>query len=408
MRGWVQMPSSAPSRGRRAACPTIPVGKTGLHSGAGTINLLSVKESVYAMARLRHGQLRRFAAVTGFLADTPEPGVSLSNFLLGAVAQLIPLDRVSYNEVDRHEGRLITAHSFNEAADPALIGGLNRFIHQHPGFARANPADPWPAPTLLSDHLSQRQFRQLGLYQEHFRLYGIHYQLGASFVVSAARRVSFGLNRATRNFTEEDRLMIGLLRQHLAAAWRRGRTEEEIAAAVSMRDAALTGIGAAVVVLDRNGETVYRNDDAERLMTRYGISARLMAWARRQLEAGGSAARIAVERADGHLLAVFTRAPRADGWHLLRLTERPAAASARPLEALGLARREAETLFWLARGKRNAEIAVICGMHATTVSTHLRSVFAKLGVETRTAAAALAWETLSEAAAAVKAAELPG
>ena len=71
--------------------------------------------------------------------------------------------------------------------------------------------------------------------------------------------------------------------------------------------------------------------------------------------------------------------------------------SAKPLEALGLARREAETLFWLARGKRNAEIAVICGMHPTTVSTHLRAVFAKLGVETRTTAAALAWETLAAA-----------
>lgn len=70
--------------------------------------------------------------------------------------------------------------------------------------------------------------------------------------------------------------------------------------------------------------------------------------------------------------------------------------SAHPLEGLGLARREAEVLFWLAQGKRNAEIAVICGMHPTTVGTHLRPNFAKLGVETRTAAAAIAWETLAD------------
>ena len=349
------------------------------------------------MTRLKHVQLRSFAAAAGELAETPEPGVSLSNFLLRSVARLIPLDRVSYNELDREEGRLITAHSFNEAPDPSLIGGLNRFIHEHPGFARANPSDPWPAPTLLSDHLSQRQFRRLGLYQEHFRLYGIHYQLGASFAVNPARRVSFGLNRALKDFTEEDRLMIGLLRQHLAAAWRRCRAEEELNAALSMRDTALAGVGAAVVVMDRHGEAVFRNEGAEELLVRYGISARLLAWARRQLEAGGTSARITVERPDGHLLAVFTRAPRADGWHLLRLKEQPAAASARPLESLGLARREAETLFWLAQGKRNSEIAVICGMHATTVGTHLRAVFAKLGVETRTAAAAVAWETLADA-----------
>ena len=346
------------------------------------------------MVRLRHGQLRRFAAVTGELADVPETGVTLSNFLLRAVDRLIPLDRVSYNELDRGAGRLVTAHSYNEAPNPALIGGLNRFIHQHPGFARTDPADPWPEPTLMSDHLSQRQFRQLGLYHEHFRLYGIHYQLGASFVVSPERRISFGLNRAHRDFSEEDRLMISLLRQHLAAAWRRGRAEREMAAALSLREAALAGAGVAVVVMDQEGETVYRSHDAIELMVRYGISARLTAWARRQLAAGGTSARIAVERADGRLQAVFTRAPRSDGCHWLHLTERPAMPSARPLEALGLARREAETLFWLARGKRNAEIAVICGMQPATVSTHLRAIFGKLGVETRTAAAAVAWEAL--------------
>ena len=282
------------------------------------------------------------------------------------------------------------------AADKA--NALNRFIHEHPGFSRADPSDPWPTPTLLSDHLSQRQFRRLGLYREHFRLYGIHYQLGASFAVSPTRRISFGLNRASRNFTEEHRLMIGLLRQHLAAAWRRGRAEEEIAAAVSARDAALVGVGAAVVVLHGGGETAFRTGPADELMTRYGISVRLMEWARRRIGAGEETAHLTVKRMEGQLRVVFTRAPRAGGWHLLRLAERPAVLSARPLESLGLARREAETLFWLARGKRNAEIGVICGMRPTTVSTHLRAVFAKLGVETRTAAAAVAWETLSEAA----------
>ena len=174
------------------------------------------------MAYLRLAQLRRLAAATGELVQKPETEVSPSNFLLRAVAQLIPLDRVSYNEVDRPGGRLITAHSFNEAPNPSLIEGLNRFIHEHPGFSQANPHDPWPAPTMLSDHLSQRQFRRLGLYQEHFRLYGIHYQLGTSFAVSPTRRISFGLNRASRDFTEEHRLMLGLLREPLAAAWRRG------------------------------------------------------------------------------------------------------------------------------------------------------------------------------------------
>ena len=96
------------------------------------------------------------------------------------------------------------------------------------------------------------------------------------------------------------------------------------------------------------------------------------------------------------MTAVFTPAPQKGGWHLLRLLEQPAAPTAGALRSLGLGARQAEVLFWLARGKRNAEIATICRMHPTTVSTHLRQVFLKLGVETRTAAAAVAWELLAE------------
>lgn len=352
------------------------------------------------MAFLRQARQRQFAEVAAELAEPPGAGVSSSNFLLGAVARLIPVDRVSYNEVDRRGGHLVTAHSYNEAPDPKLIAGMNRHIHEHPGFARADPVDPWPAPTQLSDYLSQRQFRQLGLYHDHFRLYGIHYQLGVSFAVSPARRISFGLNRVSRDFSGEDRLLIDMVRWQLAAAWRRMKSEAELAAVTAMRDAAVSGLAAAIL-LNGEGEKVFCNEAAETLLARYDAAASLMSWARRQASTAsgnGPRAQMTVKRENGDLLATFIRAARASGLHLLKLSERPAAPSARPLEALGLARREAETLFWLARGKRNAEIAVICGVHVTTVSTHLRAVFAKLGVETRTAAAAMAWETLMDAA----------
>lgn len=53
-----------------------------------------------------------------------------------------------------------------------------------------------------------------------------------------------------------------------------------------------------------------------------------------------------------------------------------------------LTKREAEILHWVAEGKRNAEIATILALSAHTVRNHLENVFAKLQVETRTAAAA--------------------
>ena len=59
--------------------------------------------------------------------------------------------------------------------------------------------------------------------------------------------------------------------------------------------------------------------------------------------------------------------------------------------ALGLTFREAEVLAWVAQGKGNADIAEILGISARTVQKHLEHIFQKLGVETRTAAARVAY-----------------
>ncbi len=68
----------------------------------------------------------------------------------------------------------------------------------------------------------------------------------------------------------------------------------------------------------------------------------------------------------------------------------PAALHANDLTALGLTVREAEILLWIAEGKRDAEIATILGIASRTVSKHVERILAKLGAETRGAAAAAA------------------
>ncbi|MCV2351180.1 response regulator transcription factor [Paucibacter sp. Y2R2-4] len=64
------------------------------------------------------------------------------------------------------------------------------------------------------------------------------------------------------------------------------------------------------------------------------------------------------------------------------------------IESMGLnfrlTAREAEVLYWVIKGKINRDIADILGASPATVKKHLERVFAKLGVETRTAAAAMA------------------
>ncbi|WP_018387090.1 response regulator transcription factor [Ancylobacter sp. FA202] len=62
---------------------------------------------------------------------------------------------------------------------------------------------------------------------------------------------------------------------------------------------------------------------------------------------------------------------------------------------LGLTLRESEVLVWLARGKANRDIGEILGLSPRTVNKHLEQIYAKIGVENRAAATALAVTALA-------------
>ena len=64
---------------------------------------------------------------------------------------------------------------------------------------------------------------------------------------------------------------------------------------------------------------------------------------------------------------------------------------------LGLTEREAEVLFWLAQGKANSDLCILLNVQLTTIKKHLEKIFQKLGVENRTAAAAMALEQVKGA-----------
>ncbi|MBV8619938.1 MAG: response regulator transcription factor [Curvibacter sp.] len=64
--------------------------------------------------------------------------------------------------------------------------------------------------------------------------------------------------------------------------------------------------------------------------------------------------------------------------------------------AFRLTAREAEVLYWVVKGKINRDIGDILGASPATVKKHLERVYAKLGVETRTAAAAMAMNRIRQ------------
>ncbi|MEP9368981.1 response regulator transcription factor [Xanthobacter sp. VNH20] len=81
---------------------------------------------------------------------------------------------------------------------------------------------------------------------------------------------------------------------------------------------------------------------------------------------------------------------------LLRVIEEAPAKDEEVLRrALSITQREAEVLVWIARGKANRDIAQILGLSPRTVNKHLEQIYAKIGVENRASATALAVRALS-------------
>ena len=66
------------------------------------------------------------------------------------------------------------------------------------------------------------------------------------------------------------------------------------------------------------------------------------------------------------------------------------------LQTLGLTPREAEVMAWVAQGKSNGDIATILVSSPRTVAKHIEHIFAKLNVESRTAAVAEARRLLQQ------------
>ena len=96
------------------------------------------------------------------------------------------------------------------------------------------------------------------------------------------------------------------------------------------------------------------------------------------------------------VLRLHPPSPEAEEGELLLVMREESDLAARETlrQGFGITAKEAEVLYWLAQGKINRDIAEIVGSSPATVKKHLERIFAKLGVETRTAAAAMAMARL--------------
>ena len=144
---------------------------------------------------------------------------------------------------------------------------------------------------------------------------------------------------------------------------------------------------------------VWQTALARELMQRYfeappgQIPAELAQWLHEQSQLaaeGREPTSLSVVRGERQLVFSLQQRTSDDDWLIVMREVSDAAAVDAVLQAFKLTLREAEVLYWVAKGKTNRDIGDILGSSPATVKKHLEHVFEKLGVETRNAAASLA------------------
>ncbi len=356
------------------------------------------------MDRLRECDIRRLLATLRDLYASTD----LEAFPEGIchiLPRVVPGDLTAYNEVHPRLGRAVFRMEPFVSEVAAARRAFEQHLHEHPILRFRDGGDK--SACRISDFLTQRQFHQLGLYQEFYRPLGIEYQIAISLPAPRARVFGFTINRARPDFSDRERLLLNLLWPHVVQA----RQNAEAVSALRDRDHRSRG----AITLGSDGRVQFCPDHVRRWLSLYFgrspdprlLPDRLGRWVagqRQRLTQGSEVPppRVAlVMERDRHRLTVRLLSESLGDQCLLLLEERPDRAAGatvpRSERRRDLTGREAEVLHWVTEGKTNKEVATILGLSPLTVRTHLEHIFQKLGVETRTAAAVRALEALGDA-----------
>jgi len=170
--------------------------------------------------------------------------------------------------------------------------------------------------------------------------------------------------------------------------------------------ASLDATGRLMLATDASGSLLWCTPMAEEAISRV-----VPGWSRREtlppevrvpverlLLRGAAGASIRFEQAaHGGMLELVLVTRYRENEVLIRLNElNPGKDVERLAGSLGLTRREAEVLLWVSYGKSSGDISDVLEISPRTVQKHLEHVYVKLGVETRSAAAAMAIRVIEQ------------
>jgi DNA-binding NarL/FixJ family response regulator len=244
----------------------------------------------------------------------------------------------------------------------------------HPVCAYRMRTDDWTTPLKASDFVTLAGFRRTAIYDAQYRGcadYWLDFGLAAE---PDRTRMFIFTRKGGPDFTERDRLVASLVRPYLEARAKAAEDATRAAAALATVEESTGREPQAIVLCSATGMIEYASRRSRALLKQY-----------LGLDNGRLPTTLLTRDTitlvdDGGRLTI--RIARTGALRILLLAEHD-----RRLERLTA--REREVLDGVAHGWTNEEIALDLGLASATVAKHLEHVYQKLGVRTRTAAAAI-------------------
>jgi DNA-binding NarL/FixJ family response regulator len=330
------------------------------------------------LARGDSERLLRFVAeAESFGGDHPFAGEFLTQ-----LGRLVRADWITYCECWGCAGDGLGPHldrpgdeGLNSLFDWPAIKSVRQ--EEHPVSRHANQGGFSAA--KLSDFLTRRELHRSRIYDLMLKPCGYEDSLSVRlrFPPPSPPKI-FAFDRGGRDFSARDCALLDALNPHLVQLHRAHEARQRLREALALHESTQT----AVVLLEADDRVAFASTAARELLDRYfgengaGLPDSMASWLleRRRaatveplhIDAGDRA--LVVELVDDALLLEERQ------W-MPRLTAR-----------------EREILDLVAEGRTNAEIAERLWLSLGTVRKHLNNVYSKLGVHTRTAAAAFVRE----------------